>query len=159
MSVAEPRDLIEVLSRLEYWRQDNPEANQRSFRRFTVRGDANLEQIDTPGADCPPLAVMLRDISRGGAGFLCPRHLDRGSLWRINFQAHGMRVGSQGLSVRFSRLIQEGLYLIGGQFVIEPYILHALGVEPHQLADDVLTRSSGIVDSEFVSPPEIDQAE
>lgn len=152
MSVAEPRDLIEVLSRLEYWRQETPEENHRTFRRFTIRGDATLESVDMLTSETPPTHIMMRDISRGGAGFLCNRYLERGGIWRINFQAHNMRIGCQTICVRFCRLVQDGLFLIGGQFVVEPYILHSLGVDMHQMTDDVLIRSTDEGVSDFVPP-------
>lgn len=136
MTVAEPRDLVELLQRLEYWRQEPAVERQRAFKRFSVRGHAALEPIDTDMVS-GPITVMLRDVSRGGAGFVCEEFLDVGSTWRMAFKKDCFRIGSQPIVVRFCRLIQDGLYLVGTQFIVEPFIIHALGVPSHELANDI----------------------
>jgi hypothetical protein len=151
MTVAEPRDLVELLQRMEYWRQEPTVEKQRAFRRFSVRGHAALEPIDTDMVS-GPVTVMLRDISRGGAGFVCEEFLDVASTWRMTFKKEGFRIGSQPIVVRFCRLIQDGLYLVGSQFTAEPYIIHALGVPSHELANDVNDVTHGNSANTFVSP-------
>lgn len=151
MSVAEPQDLLELLQRMEYWRQEPAVERKRAFKRFSVRGDASLEPMDTEALS-GPLTVMLRDISRGGAGFVCEEYLEPGQIWRMRFKSQGFWVGSQPVLVRFCRLVQNGLYLVGTQFIIEPAILHALGVPTHELANDVSIPGRPAAASEFVDP-------
>ncbi len=154
MTVAEPRDLVELLQRMEFWRQEPPVERQRAFRRFSIRGDASLEPIDTDMVS-GPIGAMLRDISRGGAGFVCEQFLHVGSTWRMTFKKDGFRIGSQPIVVRFCRLVQDGLYLVGAQFTTEPYLIHALGVPTHELASDINDLESGGDANPFVSPQDV----
>ena len=157
MSIAEPRDLIEVLSRLESWRREQEGPEQQTFRRFTIRADASLEPLNAIRTARPPLVVMLRDISCIGVGFLSGEHLERNSFWRLRFYSQNHRVGSQPICVRYCRMVQDGLYLVGGQFVIEPSMMTAVGVDPHQLTADVLTETSDRQPSEFLTPASLSQ--
>ncbi|MEX2670634.1 MAG: hypothetical protein WD294_00850 [Phycisphaeraceae bacterium] len=125
--MAEPKDLMDVLARLE---QDCPEttvaSGKRRFRRFPVRADAKLEAIDDDLNESP--TILLRNISRGGVGFLVDRFIDPQSMWRIRFIMKGHVVSSQPIMVRFCRLVQNDLYVAGGQFVLEPFVMHMLGI-------------------------------
>ena len=82
MKAAEPKDLMDVLARLEDTRHQPGVEAQRRFRRFTVRGEATLEPMQGPAMQ-DPLTVLLRDISRGGAGFLTDRFIEPCSTWRL----------------------------------------------------------------------------
>jgi len=155
MSVAEPRNLIEVLSRMEYWRQEPAVEHNRSFRRFGARGEATIEPVE-PAAEPHIESVMLRDIARGGIGFLCSSFLEPGTILRIGFQHHGRRIATQVACVRFCRLVQDGLYLAGAQFIIEPYLMLALGVSESDLADDVLDTKAPLDTAEFVPPDDVE---
>lgn len=158
MSIAEPRDLIEVLQRMEFWRQEPSVETKRAFKRFPVRGDATLEPIDAEQMFGPPLTVMLRDISRGGVGFLVEQYIEPRSVWRIAFKSQGQRIATQPIAVRFSRLVQDGLYLTGGQFVIEPFVMHSLGVSLHEMTDDIndlRDTTDGSDESPFVAPDDV----
>ena len=140
MSIAEPRDLIEVLNRMEYWRQEPSVDRKRSFRRFVVRGEATLEPVQPGRILDGNVNVMLRDISRGGVGFLSNRFHQPGEIWRIRFESKGYLVGQQSMIIKFCRLVQDGLYLTGGQFIIEPILMIELGIEGTDLQDDTRAR-------------------
>jgi hypothetical protein len=154
MSIAEPRDLMAVLKRLEQQRHVSADVeSQRRFRRFNVRADGLLEAVDMSGDK--PFPVMLRDISRGGVGFLSDRFLEPTSMWRIRLVHRGMIMGGQPLLVRYCRLIQSDLYIVGGQFVAEPSLLSAAGVSDEDIkASEPWCRYDRMDVSEFVPPEE-----
>lgn len=150
-AMTEPKDLMEVLERLERARQEPTNGQHRSYKRHPVRGDARLEPLsEDPYAETVP--ILLRDISRGGVGFLSEQQIEPGSLWRIRFQQQGRWIGSQAIAVRHCRLIQSELYLVGGQFVIEPYILQMVGVPERELAREEGDESSGDGEADFLAP-------
>ena len=70
MSTMRPRSLLDELDKLESLREPE-KAGQRQFRRFVVRGEAELHPMNRNRLDPTPLTIQLRDISRGGVGFLC----------------------------------------------------------------------------------------
>ncbi len=143
MAQQEPRDLMDVLKRLESWREMPAEDPSRQYRRFMIRGDAYLEPIDAaPLENVKPERVILRDISRAGLGILTERKLPAGSNWRLRFQSDQYQLGSQVVVVRFCRMIQAGLYLVGTQLAFEPVMMHLLGVPA-----DMLLRSERAEDS------------
>jgi len=143
---------MDLLNRLEQGQGGDGDAqSQRRFRRFSIRGDALLEPLVPHDAE-KPRTVMLRDISRGGAGFLCSAFLEPGSMWRLRFHSRTQHLGAQPVIIRFCRLIQQDLYLIGGQYIIEPSLLAALGVTEAELtqAEPNLTNEDDV--SEFHAP-------
>ncbi len=152
MSIAEPRDLMAVLKRLEQQRHVTADVeSQRRFRRFNVRADGLLESLDIAGE--PSFPVMLRDISRGGVGFLADRFLEPTSMWRLRIVRRGIVLGSQPLLVRYCRLIQSDLYIVGGQFVAEPSLMSAAGVSDEDIkANEPWCRYDRTDVSEFVPP-------
>lgn len=152
MSITEPRDLIEVLGRMEYWRQEPPVDHKRAFRRFVVRGEATLEPVHSGKVIESDARAMLRDVSRGGVGFLCDRFLEPGDIWRIRFERKGYLLGQQPILIKFCRLVQDGLYLTGGQFIIEPALMVALGVDETDLHDDTRVVDKSLNTAEFLPP-------
>jgi c-di-GMP-binding flagellar brake protein YcgR len=136
MSIVEPRDLIEVLNRLESWREKPEGPERRNARRYPVRGDAWLQPLDPAQQIGPPHKLMLRDISCTGVGFVCEASLAIGSAWRIVLADNGLQLTSQPMIVRFVRVIHEELYLVGAQFVIDPCIMRLLGVPCTELSTD-----------------------
>lgn len=153
MSIADHRDLMNVLSRIEFWREAEPVERRRSFPRFPVRGEATIEPVGRDVAADRPLAVQLRDVSRAGLGFVTDTYLEPGSTWRVGFHHRHLLIGTQAVVVRYCRLIEEGAYLVGGQFVIEPYLMHALGVPLPDVQADA--RDDG-QRSGFVGPEDVD---
>ena len=156
MTVSDPKELIGLLSQLEYWRQDPIQEQQRAFRRFTVRGDATIEPVEQSSIDrIATMPVMLRDISRGGIGFVVEQFIDPGTVWRLSFYEHNHRVGSQVFVVRFCRLVHNGMYLVGAQFVIEPYLMMALGIQNEQLHEDIRDRTRPEDTADFLGPDDV----
>jgi hypothetical protein len=147
---------MDLLSRMESWRAEPILDSSRAFERFPVRGDATLERAQAPHAHVQLRHVMLRDLSRGGVGFLCDEQIEPGTVWRISFYDRGQKVGTQALIVRFCRLVQDGLYLAGGQFVIEPYLMLVLGITEHDLAHDIQARARPEDTADFVAPDQVD---
>ena len=64
MPTAEPKDLMEVLARLEEQRQDPEMEKQRKFRRFIVRGEAKLEPLTKDSLTEP--TTIERDVRLNG---------------------------------------------------------------------------------------------
>ncbi len=158
MTTSEPQELIRVLTQMEYWRQEPPTERQRAFRRFTVRGDATVEQVDDQSiVHLTAKPVMLRDISRGGVGFVVDQFLEPGSVWRLAIFDRGRKAGTQTLVVRYCRLVQDGLYLVGAQFIIEPHLMLTLGVEERALADDIHQRVKPEDTADFLAPDAVDE--
>jgi len=157
MSVTEPQELISVLNQMEYWRQEPVKERKRAFKRFTVRGDATIEPVTQCTVQQQPKPVMLRDISRGGIGFVLEQFIEPGSTWRIAFYNRGCKVGTQSLVVRYCRLVQDGLYLVGAQFIVEPYLMVMLGVDERALDDDIADQTKPEDTADFVPPDAIDE--
>ena len=156
MATTEPRNLIDVLQRLEDWRQDKPDQTRRSFRRFPIRGEGRIEPVHESCFEQAPLKVMLRDLSRGGVGFVSERPLDVGSVWRMAFIRHDRQIGTQTFVVRFRRPIHEGLYLVGGIFTIEPHLMVMMGIDEIHLTDDIEERSGPEDTTAFLPPEQIE---
>ncbi len=158
--VAEPKDLLEVLSRMEFWKQEPPEQSKRQFRRFPVRCEALLRDMADPRDEQASITAMIRDISRGGVGFVTEQFIDPGTTWRVEFTSAGTDnphvIGTQPIIVRYCRLVQIGLYLCGGQFVVEPYIMRAVGVSEQDMQGDFLGHFHKQDTAEFKAPEEID---
>jgi hypothetical protein len=156
MSVAEPRDLIDVLSRMEYWRQEPPVERKRAFNRFSIRGEARIEPVHELAVEPSPQKVVLRDISRGGVGFLSEQFLEVGSVWRMAFATRGRQIGTQVFVVRFCRLVQDGLFLVGGVFAVEPHVMIMLGVNETELGSDIYDRANAEDTAAFVPPDQLE---
>jgi hypothetical protein len=155
MSTMRPRSLLDELDRLESLR-DPAKAGYRQFRRFVVRGEAELHPMNRNRLDPTPLTVQLRDLSRGGMGFLCDQPLEEYSAWRACFLQEGYVVGEQAMVVRHCRPVNDELYLIGGQFVIDTGLMVALGVSPGALEDDQASQEDETRDDEdFLTPGEL----
>lgn len=145
-----------MLSRMEYWRQEPPVERNRAFRRFSIRGEARIEPVHETIVDTVPNKVMLRDISRGGVGFLSEHFIEVGSVWRMAFTDRGRQIGTQVFVVKFCRLVQDGLFLVGGVFTIEPYVMVMLGVNETDLDSDINNRSKPEDISAFVPPDQVE---
>jgi len=153
MSIADHRDLINVLSRIEFWREPEPAERKRSFPRFSVRGEATVEPVGRDVAADQRLPVQLRDISRAGIGLVTDTYIEPGSTWRVGFYHRHLLIGSQVMVVRFCRLIEDNAYLVGGQFVIEPGLMHAVGVPVSALQQDADADHEA---DGFLSPSDLD---
>ena len=157
MSSTPPNDLIGLISQPEYWQQTQPADKKRAFERFDVRGDATLEPIETGHVETPNVRVQLRDISRGGLGFVCDRFIEPGTVWRVRFEYQSELVGTQPLVVRFCRMTENGMYLAGGQFVLEPAVMVLLGVGEQNLTRDIVDRQNPLDTADFVAPDALEE--
>lgn len=159
MAERNPDALLSELTRLEALRDPRKNAgagSNRSFERFVVRGDIELHPESRTRLDRNPLDVKIRDLARGGVGFIAQQHMPKGSCWRACFLQHGFVVAQQCLVVRHSREVSPGVFLVGTQFVSDPALLALMGVEPGAIQDgdeqDVIGSVGG---DAFVAPSEV----
>lgn len=158
MSTGATLDVLGELNRLEALRDPQRQGN-RQFRRYAIRGDAELHPAEGSRVDRTPIDVKLRDIGRGGLGFVCEQPLAPGSVWRCCFLVRDQCFAQQSLVVRHCREVRDGLYLVGGQFCIDPGVMIALGVDPHDLATDDNHQQTGENGDHFMSPGDVDAEE
>jgi hypothetical protein len=142
---------MDVLAKLDANRCNPAVETQRRFRRYNIRSDARLEALDERATD-ESILINLRDISSGGIGFLVSRFIEPLTCWRVRFLIHDRVFASQPVSVRFCRLVEAGLYLVGAQFIIEPYVMSLLGVPEDRLRGDDLGPSDNKDLGEFLAP-------
>ncbi|MCX5662113.1 MAG: hypothetical protein NTW19_20750 [Planctomycetota bacterium] len=135
MDSSGPQQLLAELAKLESLRNPQSEQKLRAYRRFVLRGDAELSDMERGPSNSGPIQVLLRDIGRGGVGFICPQPLELNSTWRIAFLHRGYAVGHQGIVIRHCREVQAGVYLIGTQFCIETGMMCLLGIDPAAIRD------------------------
>lgn len=150
MPRSEPLNLLEELKRLEKLRVPK-RSTQRRFQRFRVRADAELHPMDASQYDRTPLEIKLRDIGRGGIGFVCETPLAIGSVWRIDFMQRGYVIGRQAMIVRYCCDVRDGLYLIGAQFCIDTGLLMLLGIDAGTISDEEASHPA----DDFLSPNEV----
>lgn len=156
MSTTRPHVLLGELDRLESLR-DPGRQGLRSFHRFVARGDAELHPMNRNRLDPTPIEIKLRDISRGGLGFICSHPLPAQSFWRVCFLQHGYVVGEQAVVIRHCRQVSEGVYLIGGQFVMDAGLMITLGVPRSAMEEDGAVISEETEGEAFVSPGEVEE--
>ncbi|CAN0447179.1 unnamed protein product, partial [Ectocarpus fasciculatus] len=123
-------DVVRELQRLETMRDPLVEQAGRSNReahRYPVREEAVLFSMSRRKLDDAGQTVFLRDISRRGVGFLSDRPIAGGQDFRIVFHRDGYAVGESAVSVRYSRPVRPGLFLIGANFVASAGLLTTLG--------------------------------
>jgi len=150
-----PDRLLDELDRLEDLRNPSHAAGaQRQFARFVVRGDAELHPMNRSKLDATPVEVKLRDIGRGGFGFIAEQPIEPGTSWRCCFLDRGFVVGEQACIVRHCRRVSDHLYLAGAQIVMPSGILVSLGVDPAQLDDEVADIKCD--DDSFMPPTDLD---
>jgi hypothetical protein len=153
-----PQALLAELAKLEALRNESRAATsgQRQYQRFVVRGDAELRSMDRTCLDAAPVAVLLRDLGRGGIGFVSPIELELSSTWQICFLHRDYVIGSQGVIVRHCRKVQDGVFLIGGQFCIETGLMSLLGIDPSAIRDaDIATELDEKPSNVFLPPSEV----
>jgi hypothetical protein len=154
MSKSEPRKLLEELTRLEGLRGEGVDQGKRQFERFVVRADAELTPMDRSRVEQQCVPVLLRDMGKGGIGFVVAEPLDVHSTWHVAFLKDGYIIGSQGLTVRHSKHLRDNAYLVGGQFCASNGLLAMLGVKPAALRDQADPTQSGD-QQDFISPEDL----
>lgn len=130
-----PHNMLAVLSDIERRSQQEPMTGKRQFLRRSLRGEAILQTLEDAAVEVRTMRVQLRDISQTGIGFLASEPMESGTVWRVMFVVRNFAVGQQTITVRHSRPIAAGVYLCGGQFCIEPGMLHMMGIDPHTLCE------------------------
>lgn len=124
------KSLVEELAALEHLRDPSKSKGLRQYRRFVIRGDAELLPMDPTELVRAPIDITLRDISRGGVGFVCSTELPLRSVWRMVLNTHGYAVGMMALVIRHRRVVRDGVILTGGQFGIPTGLMITTGVDP-----------------------------
>ncbi len=132
-ATASPHDVLAALTDIERQSPDQF-TRKRQFDRYSLRGEAILQPIHAATVDVKMLRVQLRNISRTGVGFLATEPIPTGTLWRVTFVIRNYAMGQQTVTIRHSRPIADGVFLTGGQFCIEPGLLHIMGIDPDTLS-------------------------
>lgn len=153
MSTNEPYSLLATLNKLESLRSTSQSQGSRKFHRFVVRGDGELYPVDQASLDRAPVQVALRDIGGGGIGFIACQPFEPGAVWRIGFLSKGYVINQQATIVRHCQLVQDDVYLIGGQFCIEPGLMVCMGVAPSLVEGDAAITQPG--QDSFLAPGEV----
>lgn len=129
-------DVVRELHRLESMRDPLIEESGRSnrqVRRYPVREEAEVFPMSRHRLNDHGIGVHLRDIGRGGVGFLSDRPIASGQDYRIVFHRDGYAVGSAAINVRYSKPVRSGVHLIGATFAAGAGLLTSLGVQPAEL--------------------------
>ena len=155
MDDADPKGLLAELSKLEQLRRRSAGVRRRRHPRFIVRGDAQLLAMDRPSSNEPPLTVMLRDLGRGGLGFVADRTLDAGATRRIRVMQRGYGIGELSIIVRHCRRVKDQVYLVGCQICVDNGLMYLLGVDPTaiQEGDNPATAAASAA---FLPPGEVE---
>ena len=85
-------DLLTHLDDLEGLRSARTD-HKRRFKRFVIRGEAELHPIGASELDRTPIDIKLRDIGCGGLGFVASQPLEIGSFWRAHFLLRSYTIG------------------------------------------------------------------
>ena len=150
----DPRSVLDQLDRLELMKRPTaPEGRRRQFRRYIARGEATLHPISRRSLDRQPIDVQIRDLGRGGVGFVCTQELWGNSAWRIDFLNRGYSIGQQEIVVRHCSKVDDNLYLIGGQFVCASGLLAEFGVPYHEIEDELDELDKSLQNVEAFLPP------
>lgn len=147
------KSVLSELTRLETRRQEHSGAKQRQFKRFMIRGEAMLVPCDQREAKHQPHQVHMRDVSRGGIGFVSDRELPINSDWHIVFFNHGLEISRQPVVIRHCQSVNNGLFLVGALFCVEAGLLTQLGVNPHDLREGSDIGTDGPAEQASFLPP------
>ena len=137
MPAPSPDSLLSRLNELEALRDPmRSMAAKRQFERFVLRGEAELQPMGRSRLHQGAVTIQMRDLSRGGMGFVCPQPLPLQSQWRVCFFQRGYLVGQQAMVVCHCTSVDSSLYLVGGNFVIDDGLMVLLGIDPAELMGD-----------------------
>lgn len=134
---------------------------RRAFQRFDVRGQAKLRPVQRNLNDHDSVDIQLRDIGRGGLGFVCNHELPLGSIWNVQFVHQGYVIDTRTIQIRFVRELEPGCFVTGTQFIINDGLMALLGVSPAEIdrhdfgdqQDDDESETLG-----FAAPEDLDAA-
>ena len=150
----DPNDTMDLLNRLDAGRQDPPNGTSRRFKRHIIRGQARIESIDLTDMD-EMITVTLRDVSRAGVGFVADRFIEPCTMWRMFLTNGSFIAGSIVIIIRFCRAVTSDMYLCGGQTVIEPFLLHQLGVPMDEARHETQCSYSDHDVADFLTPDQV----
>lgn len=128
-----------------------PDQCQLQFSWHVIRGEAVLSPVENRSKAGLMVEAHLRNVSRGGIGFVCREPLEAGSRWRMEFRQSGHAIAEQTIEVRYCREVRSNLYLCGSQFVASAGLLTLLGV-PEK---DLLAESENHESDAFLSPGDV----
>lgn len=111
--------------------------------------------MEKRGVDTRPLPVLLRDIGRGGIGFVCEHELPQLSMWRAMFLQHDFHIGEQAIIIKHCRQVRKGVYLIGGQIILSSGALIQLGVDHGAIHGGMDISGTSNDDGNFVAPEDM----
>jgi len=135
MATIDSSTLLDELSRLEPSAPRNVAEELRAWPRVPVRAAAELYPIAATCLDRAPLEVALRDLSWDGLGMLSNVPLEAGSRWRCSFLRDGHAIGHQPIGIVYCRTLSDGIYHVGGQFVLDCGIAYLLGADVNALSE------------------------
>ena len=149
----ETTDFQAALRELENWGSAPPSAKQRRFTRFSSRGTARIFSGSSSVDRDTAVIAQVRDISRGGIGFLTTTPAAVGDYWQIQLGEGKVVVDSMPAYCRFCREVVDGAYLIGAEFGVQAGVLMAMGVTSQEIArgddpEDEQHTSNAFVDPE-----------
>jgi len=130
--IVSPHKVLAVLSDIELRSQQEPMTGKRQFVRRSLRGEAILQTLENDSIEVRTMRVQL------------------GTVWRVSFVVRNFMVGQQTITMRHSRPIAAGVHFCGGQFCIEPGLLHMMGIDPELLNEG---DSKEFVECESFLPP------
>ncbi|HEB60924.1 MAG TPA: hypothetical protein ENJ06_03770 [Phycisphaeraceae bacterium] len=161
MSVERAKQLLDALAKIEQWRSKPAAMRKRRFTRFGVRSTAILNEAVacSRGSTSNATTVQLRDVSRGGAGFLHDTPMRVDSAYRLTLAQDDLVIQTIPLFIRYCQQVEDSAYLIGGEFGAEASMLMSLGVSPRDIsAFDVPEDSLNCnVSGEFEDPSDLDE--
>lgn len=155
MTTQKQQDLQAALKRLDAARHAPEGQPQRRFQRFSVRSIARLWPGHADSNPAPPNEVQVRDISRGGIGFLASEPLPLGRFWQLQMLDSGVTIATVPAYCRHCHKIMEGAYLIGAEFGVPANILLSLGVTADEIAHADEAEAHNNLTGDFVSPDRV----
>ncbi|MEM6393127.1 MAG: PilZ domain-containing protein [Planctomycetota bacterium] len=152
-----PDEILARLDHLEGQTQADDMQTRRSFRRHPIRAEARLHPVNRLVTEDAVEDIQLRDVGRGGIGFLCKHPLPLNSLYRVDLLNQGYTLSSLEVLVRHVHALSDGLYRIGATFVIQSSLLLELGVSRDSLEGDIVHEGSQdeIDGDDFLPPCEV----
>jgi hypothetical protein len=145
-------NLLHDLAEMERSRLRAPSGDsQRQFKRHVIRVEAKIFPVEDRSHEGAAIEVHLRDVSRGGVGFVCRQELELGSKWRLEFQQNRYAIAEQNIMVRHCGQVRSNLYLCGAQFIASAGLLTLLGVP----AADLLAEAEEESPQAFLQPGEV----
>lgn len=115
---------------------DTTQPEGRQFRRHVIRGEAKIEPLNEKSPLGQIQDVTLLDISRTGVKLQINQSLELDSTWRRRIIMKDQAVGTVPVLIRYCQSVKDGVYEVGGQIMIEPYILTILDVPQPELTQD-----------------------